>query len=103
MDSATNSTTGTGIVVGTGSDQQQWNCAAGNEVFGCDEHKVGKVKEVHPGYLVVSQGLITHTTLYVPTSAINNCEEGRVYLNVTKDEASHRGWNTPPASTTTIS
>ena len=67
MESATD-TTGTTIGIGTSAGQQQWNCAVGNEVLGCDEHKIGKVTEVHPGYLTVTRGLITHTTLYVPTT-----------------------------------
>jgi hypothetical protein len=94
--------TDTGIGIGmsarSSASDRQWSCAAGDEVFGCDEHKLGKVKEVHPGYVVVSQGLIVHTSLYVPTDAINNCEGGRVYLSVTKDEAAKRGWDAPPAS-----
>ena len=80
----------------TSASDRQWSCTAGDEVFGCDEHKVGKVKEVHPGYVVVEKGFLVHSELYVPTSAINNCEGGRVYLNVTKDEAANRGWDAPP-------
>ena len=79
---------------------RQWVCQVGNEVYGCDEHKLGKVKEVHPDYVVVEKGLIFHSDYFIPTSAVNNCDGNRVYLSVTKDEALNRGWDTPPTTTT---
>ena len=83
------------------SDRQRL-CQPGDEVFGCDEHKLGKVKEVHPGYVLVEKGLIFSTDYYVPTTAINNCEGGRVYLNVTRDEALNRGWDAAPPTDTGV-
>ncbi len=77
---------------------QQWVCQVGNEVYGCDEHKLGKVKAVNPTHVVVEKGLLFSTDYFIPTSAINNCESGRVYLNVTKDEALSRGWDQPPSA-----
>ena len=81
------------------ASERQWVCQVGEEVYGCDDHKLGKVKEVHPDHVVVTAGLLVHHDYYVPTSAVNNCEGGRVYLNVTKDEAVQRGWDRPPAET----
>jgi hypothetical protein len=78
------------------TSDRQWSCQIDDEVFGCDDAKLGKVKEVRPTHLVVSKGLLVHTDYYVPTSAINSCEGGKLYLNVTKDEATQCGWDQPP-------
>mgnify|MGYP000539461115 CR=1 FL=1 len=44
----------------------------------------------------VEHGLISKGQYFVPTSAVNACAEGTVYLNVGKDEVTHAGWDTPP-------
>ncbi len=81
------------------TSDRQWVCQPGDEVFGADDHQLGKVKEVFPTYVVVEQGMLFHHDYFIPTSAINTCEGGKVYLNVTKDEALHRGWETVPETT----
>mgnify|MGYP002336002672 CR=1 FL=1 len=70
----------------------------GDEVFGADSEKVGKVAEVQPGYIVVEKGFFFPTDYYVPVSAINSAGDGQVYLNVSRDIALQSGWDTVPTS-----
>lgn len=69
----------------------------GDEVFGADNEKVGKVAEVQAGYIVVEKGFFFPTDYYIPTSAIASAGDGQVYLNVAKDVALQSGWDTIPA------
>lgn len=75
-------------------------CRPGDEVFGSDDHKLGKLVAFDARYLTVEHGLISKGHYFVPTSAVNTCSDGKVYLNVTKDAATHAGWETPPVLTT---
>lgn len=79
---------------------RQWLCQPGDEVYGADDHKLGKVTAVFPTHIVVEKGLLFHTDLYVPTSAINSRDGHTVFLNVSKDEALRRGWDLPPVEST---
>jgi uncharacterized protein (TIGR02271 family) len=69
----------------------------GDEVYGADSEKVGKVAEVQAGYIVVEKGFFFPTDYYIPTSAIASAGDGQVYLNVSKDVALQSGWDTIPA------
>ncbi len=75
----------------------QWSFHVGEDVYGCDEHKLGRIKAVTPTHLVVEKGLLLHTDYHVPLSVVANVEDGTVYLEVTRDEALHRGWDRSPA------
>ena len=68
---------------------------AGDDVFGSDGDKVGTVAAVLPRYMVVEKGWFFPTDYYIP---LGRCQRGHghVYLNVTKDAALHRGWDTVP-------
>ncbi len=79
---------------------QQWSFHVGDTVCGCDDHKLGRVKAVGPTHIVVEKGILFHTDYYIPLTAVANVEGGTVYLDVTKDEALHRGWDQPPVSET---
>src|SRR5215213_9479636 len=68
----------------------------GAEVFGADGDKVGTVAAVYPGYLVVEKGLFFPTDYYIPMSAVASYDNDQVYLNVSKDAALDRGWDTRP-------
>jgi uncharacterized protein (TIGR02271 family) len=68
----------------------------GAEVFGSDGDKVGTVAAVYPGYIVVGKGLFFPTDYYIPMSAVASADTDRVYLNVAKDAALGRGWDTRP-------
>jgi hypothetical protein len=72
--------------------------SAGDEVFSADGEKVGIVAAVHPGYLLVEQGMLFVSEYHIPLSAIDRYEDdsGRVTLNVTRDEALASGWETHP-------
>jgi len=71
-------------------------CNVGDEVFGSDDAKLGKVTAADASVVTVEHGLLHKSQLYVPMSAVNSCDAGKVYLNVTKDEAEHQGWDVPP-------
>ena len=75
---------------------QQWQVQSGDEVFGADEGKLGKVSTVQPNYVVVEKGFFFPTDYYIPTSAISSYDDGKVYLNVTKDQALNEGWDVEP-------
>jgi uncharacterized protein (TIGR02271 family) len=75
---------------GTGQDLR------GAEVYGADGDKVGTVSAVYPGYIVVEKGLFFPTDYYIPMSAVASYDTDRVYLDVTKDAALGRGWDTRP-------
>jgi len=76
----------------------------GDEVYGSDGDKVGKVAEVQAGYIVVEKGFFFPTDYYIPLSAIASASGGQVYLSTTRDAALTSGWDVVPdlqASTTT--
>lgn len=72
----------------------------GDEVFGSDGDKVGKVIAVQNDYVVVEKGWFFPTDYYIPATAIASADEGRLYLNVTKEVALDQGWDTAPVATT---
>jgi uncharacterized protein (TIGR02271 family) len=72
---------------------QQWQIPEGTEVFGADGDKVGKIVAAETNYIVVEKGFFFPTDYYIPTSAINTFDDGKVYLTVTKDEALNQGWD----------
>jgi uncharacterized protein (TIGR02271 family) len=74
---------------------QVWQIPEGTDVVGADGDKVGKVVAAEPDYIVVEKGFFFPTDYYIPTSAINNFDGDKVYLNVTKDEALNQGWDQP--------
>ncbi|MEA2511492.1 MAG: hypothetical protein QOF01_2732 [Thermomicrobiales bacterium] len=78
----------------------QLQCRAGDEVMSVDDHKLGKIVDADPHFLTVEHGLLSKSRYFVPTSAVNACSDGKVYLNVSKDQATHAGWDTPPSMPT---
>ncbi|MFL5759000.1 MAG: PRC-barrel domain-containing protein [Thermomicrobiales bacterium] len=75
---------------------QQWKFREGDEVFGGDGGKVGKIVAVRPRYIVVEKGFFFPTDYYIPTSAISTYDGNRIYLTVSKDEALSQGWEQEP-------
>jgi uncharacterized protein (TIGR02271 family) len=75
---------------------------AGTEVFGSDGGKVGTVAEVHPNYIVVEKGFFFPTDYFIPMSAIASSGDGQIYLNVSKDNALHSGWDIVPTNLSTV-
>src|SRR3712207_1083787 len=76
---------------------RQFNITEGTDVYGSDGDKVGSVVAVQPNYIVVEKGFFFPTDYYIPTSAVASYDDGRVYLNVTKDQALNQGWDTEPS------
>jgi uncharacterized protein (TIGR02271 family) len=73
----------------------------GMDVVGSDGEKVGEIDAVEQDYFVVRKGFFFPQDHYIPMTAISSYDEdGKVYLNVTKDEALEQEWGAPPAATT---
>lgn len=67
----------------------------GWDVMTNDGHRLGVIKEVGQHYVEVSGGLFSRT-LFVPSSAIANVEDGTVHLGVADGEVGSMGWQQPP-------
>jgi hypothetical protein len=74
----------------------QLTCKPGDEVYSADDHKIGTVEAFDQRVLTVKHGTLIKGEYFIPTSAVNNCERDRVYLNVPKDAIGHQGWDVPP-------
>jgi hypothetical protein len=69
----------------------------GVDVVGAEGDKVGKVIGVGNDSIVVEKGFFFPIDYTIPTSAIARLDgDGKVYLNVTKDEALKLGWQGEP-------
>ena len=72
----------------------------GMDVIGADGEKVGEIDAVERDYFVVRKGFFFPQDHYIPMTAISSYDEdGKVYLNVTKDEALEQEWGNPPVGT----
>ena len=71
-----------------------------DEVFSADEKKLGKVVAVDARFLTVEHGRIGKSQYFIPTSAVDACHDGKVYLNVAKDAVASMGWDELPPVTT---
>ncbi len=81
-------------------NRNQFAVHEGDEVFGSDGDKVGKVIAVQDDYVVVEKGWFFPTDYYIPMSAIASYDEGMLYLNVSKDVALNQGWDAEPVAHT---
>ena len=80
--------------------QSQYDMVAvGDDVFGSDGEKVGRIAELYPGYLTVEKGFFFPSDYFIPRQAIQSVQGNEVYLNVTKDAALHSGWDQVPTNT----
>jgi len=71
----------------SGMNDYTSSLAAGAEVFGADNEKIGHVADVGKNYFLVQKGWLFIRDLYLPTSMIARADADRVYLNVTKQQA----------------
>jgi len=69
----------------------------GWDVLGSEGSKVGDIEEVRDEYIIVSRGFLFTTERYIPLWAVSTAGDGKVFLNVTKDEIESRGWDNPEA------
>ncbi len=65
----------------------------GWDVVGSSGEKLGEVAQVTNTFFVVSKGFFFPTDRYIPFSAIDAVNDGKVALNLTKDEIDARGWD----------
>ncbi len=79
-------------------DQSAWQIEVGSDVIGQCGHKVGEVVAVRDDVIVVEKGFFMPVDFYIPKSAILKNNEHGLYLNVTKNEALHNGWDVDPRS-----
>lgn len=78
------------------ADDSEWTIEVGADVIGICGHKVGEVVAVREDVIVVEKGFFMPTDFYIPKSAIKRNNEHGLYLNVSKNEALHRGWDIDP-------
>jgi uncharacterized protein (TIGR02271 family) len=73
----------------------------GMDVIGADGEKIGEIDAVERDYFVVRKGFFFPQDHYIPMTAVSSYDEdGKLYLNVTKDEALEQEWTSPPVATT---
>lgn len=79
-------------------DDSRWTIEVGSDVIGTCGHKVGEVVAIRDDHVVVEKGFFMPTDFYIPKSAIQKNDDHGLYLNVTKDEALHFGWDVDPVA-----
>lgn len=77
-------------------DEREWTIEVGADVIGTCGHKVGEVVAVRPRHVVVEKGFFMPSDFYIPKSAIGKNNDHGLYLNVTKEQALHHGWDVDP-------
>ena len=77
-------------------DAREWQIEVGSDVIGQCGHKVGEVVAVRDDVIVVEKGFFMPVDFYIPKSAIQRNNEHGLYLNVSKNDALHRGWDVDP-------
>lgn len=83
-------------------DDSRWTIEVGADVIGTCGHKVGEVVAVRDDHVVVEKGFFMPTDFYIPKSAIQKNNDHGLYLNVTKDQALHYGWDVDPGASRRI-
>jgi hypothetical protein len=78
------------------SDDSEWVIEVGSDVIGQCGHKVGEVVAVREDVIVVEKGFFMPMDFYIPKTAIHRNNDHGLYLNVTKNDALHRGWDVDP-------
>jgi len=81
-----------------GTDDYTSSLAAGAEVFGADNEKIGHIADVGQNYFLVQKGWLFIRDLYLPTSVIARADADRVYLKVSKQQAEDMARDELPAS-----
>jgi hypothetical protein len=66
------------------------------EVYSSDGRKVGDINEVHANYIWVQKGMLFPQDIYIPVTAFDRTEAGRLYLRVTVEQVTAAGWDTMP-------
>lgn len=75
---------------------ERWPIDVGVDVVGSCGHKVGEVVDIRDEYVVVEKGFFMPEDVFVPKTAIARVGEHSLKLNVSKDVATHCGWDEDP-------
>src|SRR3954451_14249885 len=75
----------------TGAYNYADRLAAGADVYGADDEKIGTVADVGQNYFLVQKGWLFIKDLYLPTSTIARADGDTVYLSLTKQQAEQMG------------
>jgi uncharacterized protein (TIGR02271 family) len=75
----------------TGAYNYTDRLAAGADVYGADDEKIGTVADIGQNYFLVQKGWLFIKDLYLPTSTIARADGDNVYLTLTKQEAEQMG------------
>ena len=86
-------TSGAGLAGGRATESSR-QARDGMEVVGSDGERVGLVKEVRAGDLLVDRAM--RRDLYVPLDAVREVTGERVVLTIPADGADDQGWPNPP-------
>lgn len=70
----------------------------GAAVVAADGDRIGEVREVREGHIVVDRGLLGGDDLYVPVDALTDTDRDPVRLNLPADEVDSQGWHVRPSS-----
>jgi hypothetical protein len=72
----------------------------GWEVCDASGEKVGAVVSLESNSIHVKTGGPFSKDYYIPASAVDDVEEHRVELSVSKSDVGRQGWDRPPGETT---
>jgi hypothetical protein len=75
----------------------QWAIPVGTEVYDRERVKIGKVVDAEPAHLLIDVGgIFFQHDLPIPMRLVQGFQDGKLYLNVTKEEALATGRDDPP-------
>jgi sporulation protein YlmC with PRC-barrel domain len=76
--------------------QPRWDIPPETPVHSTDGKDVGKVVDVHPGFLFVEKGIYFSRDLYIPNDAIATYDGHEVTLRFRRDEIPKQHWDEAP-------
>lgn len=80
---------------------RNWRISSGWDVYDASGSKLGSIGDVSGDYFHMDTGFLgLGEGYYVPFDAISDVRDGKVYLNVTKDQLKTMGWEGKPAKGT---
>ncbi|MBI2954931.1 MAG: YsnF/AvaK domain-containing protein [Chloroflexi bacterium] len=87
------SATGTGL---RGGERVRYDqIQKGWEVYCSDNKKIGDIEDVTRDYIHIRKGFLFTTDLYIPASAIEFAEPGRVFINIPCSKVESMPWDRP--------
>lgn len=76
--------------------QPRWDIPPRTSVLAADDREIGKVLEVHPGFVVAERGITFPDDFYIPNDAIALYSGQYVRLVQTMESALSLGWDEAP-------